>query len=198
MAAERDWDQRYRDNQMPWDTGRPCECLVRWFESEEPAVQSALEIGCGRGHSAIWLAQRGLAVTAVDISAVAIDQARHHADESAVELELAVHDIRCGLPVAERSVDFIFDRGVYHILEPDERERVAGLLARALRPGGHWLSLAGNADETSPDGKGPPRLTAEALTAGAERHFSLRSLTPVRLETSFGQLLFWQAHWRRR
>ncbi|MCA9520787.1 MAG: class I SAM-dependent methyltransferase [Myxococcales bacterium] len=198
MAPERNWDERYREDNTPWDTGETCHCLTRWFARQSESFGKVLEIGCGRGNNAIWLARQGLSVTATDVSAEAIAIAKRRADEAEVDVTFLVNDIRDGVPVDPQSIDLAFDRGVFHVFEPDGRDLFVRRLFDALRPSAHWLSIAGNADEESPEGQGPPRLSACDVVTPAEPRFSLVSLEPVRLSTRFGEPLFWQAHWRRR
>src|ERR687896_472973 len=80
-AAE--WDTRYRDAAM-W-SGRPNGRLVAEVADLTPA--RALDVGCGEGADAIWLARRGWTVTAVDISHAAICRAREAADLAGVSVE---------------------------------------------------------------------------------------------------------------
>ncbi len=69
------WDERYRTKARLW-SGNPNPQLVREAGGLHPG--KALELGCGEGADAIWLAQRGWAVTAVDVSAVALERAHSH------------------------------------------------------------------------------------------------------------------------
>ena|SRR6478609_3562822 len=69
------WDERYRSKARLW-SGKPNPQLVREAGGLRPGT--ALELGCGEGADAIWLAQKGWSVTAVDVSAVALERARSH------------------------------------------------------------------------------------------------------------------------
>ncbi|MCK5752828.1 MAG: class I SAM-dependent methyltransferase, partial [Mycobacterium sp.] len=73
------WDDKYADADRVW-SGDPNGTLVDEASSLTPG--RALDLGCGEGDDARWLAARGWSVTAVDISQVAIDRARelHSAD----------------------------------------------------------------------------------------------------------------------
>lgn len=75
-TSEADWDARYleaADGQHHW-SGRPNGTLVVEVETMEPGT--VLDVGCGEGADAIWLAEHGWQVTAVDVSGVAIERAR--------------------------------------------------------------------------------------------------------------------------
>ena len=69
------WDERYRTKPQMW-SGKPNPQLVREAGGLKPG--KALDLGCGEGADAIWLAQQGWTVTAVDVSAVALERAQSH------------------------------------------------------------------------------------------------------------------------
>lgn len=69
------WDERYRSKPQIW-SGKPNPQLVRETGGLPPG--KALELGCGEGADAIWLAEHGWTVTAVDVSAVALERAKGH------------------------------------------------------------------------------------------------------------------------
>ncbi|MFC9913175.1 class I SAM-dependent methyltransferase [Streptomyces sp. NPDC059862] len=75
------WETRYRDTDRVW-SGRPNQLLVREAADLEPG--RALDLGCGEGGDAIWLASRGWHVTGVDISATALERAALHAADAGV------------------------------------------------------------------------------------------------------------------
>lgn len=75
------WESRYRGSGRVW-SGRPNELLVREASGLTPGT--ALDLGCGEGGDAVWLASRGWRVTGVDISATALERAAAHAAEAGV------------------------------------------------------------------------------------------------------------------
>jgi len=80
------WDERYRSKSQIW-SGKPNPQLVREAGGLRPG--HALDLGCGEGADAIWLAQHGWTVTAVDVSAVALERAHGH--EKAALARESVH-----------------------------------------------------------------------------------------------------------
>ena len=143
----------------------------------------ALELGCGTGTNAIYLAEQGFQVTAVDISAVAIDRARQHAQTALVRVDFFVADV--ATLSAGGPFDFIFDRGCYHCVR---RTNVSGYLAtveRVTRPGTRFLLLAGNANEENA-GEGPPRVTEQEIRSELGALFDIEWLRPFHFENVDG------------
>lgn len=78
------WEDRYGASEQIW-SGSPNGALVAEITDEPPG--SALDVGCGEGADAVWLALRGWRVTALDVSAVALERARKLAKEAGVDIE---------------------------------------------------------------------------------------------------------------
>jgi SAM-dependent methyltransferase len=93
-AAE--WDGRYGAAERVW-SGEPNGALVAEVAELEPG--RALDVGCGEGADAVWLARRGWQVTALDVSRVALARAEHHARDAGVHVAW-VHAglVEAGLP----------------------------------------------------------------------------------------------------
>ena len=81
-----EWDERYAD--APVWSGRPNGALVA--EVEHLAPGRALDVGCGEGADAVWLAEGGWRVTAVDVSAVAVERGRAAASSAGLEIDWRV------------------------------------------------------------------------------------------------------------
>jgi len=97
-----------------------------------------LDLGCGAGAEAVYLARHGCRVRGVDSSAEALVLARRAAAEAGVEVEWIEASV-LALPLADHSVDFAYDRGCLHLFERPARQRYARELARVLVPGGSLL-----------------------------------------------------------
>src|SRR4051812_46279454 len=78
------WDERYEKGETPWDTGRPSSELLRVLAEESVTPDRAVELGCGTGANAVWLAQQGFDVTALDLSPLAVEQGRQRARAAGV------------------------------------------------------------------------------------------------------------------
>jgi ubiquinone/menaquinone biosynthesis C-methylase UbiE len=98
----------------------------------------AVDLGCGTGADAVFLAQRGITVTGVDRSESALDHAHHRAERHGVTVAWLQADVT-QLPLGDSSIDLALDRGCLHHLLPEEQARYAAEVARVLRPGGTLL-----------------------------------------------------------
>jgi methyl halide transferase len=167
------WNDRYAAGEpLPWDTGRPDSMLVEMVESGAIASGRALEVGCGTGTNALYLAQHGFDVVGVDISPIAVDKARARAQgRCRFETVDFLSEAPPGGPF-----QFVFDRGCFHTLDEDhERARFAQTVARELVEGGVWLSLIGST-EGSPRDVGPPRRSAREILNAIEPSLEILQL----------------------
>lgn len=163
MSDVTHWNERYQKGDTPWETGRPSSELQRVVA--EVAIQpcSALELGCGTGASAIWLAQQGFDVTALDLSTLPIEHARRRADEAGVQVNFLVADVLHPPLELIGPFDFFFDRGCFHVVRRESGTAYLETLCKLTRPGTLGLVLAGNARE--PHEQGPPVVTEEQMLA---------------------------------
>jgi SAM-dependent methyltransferase len=160
MTLHDDWDTRYRDGNTPWDTNHPSTQLRRVVESGEVTPCRTLELGCGTGTNAVYLARLGFDVTAVDISGRAIEMTRRKAAAAGVACRLITADV-LDLPDLGAPFEFIFDRGCFHVVRRNDETGVVRAIASRLGSSGRLLVMTGNADE--PSDPGPPVLTEQEL-----------------------------------
>jgi len=131
------WDARYSSAHSLW-SGNPNRQLVTEAAGLEPGT--ALDAGAGEGADAIWLAERGWQVTAVDVSGVALGRAAEHAakagDEVAARIRWQREDLREWIP-PERAYDLVTSQ--YLHLPGALRHTFFTGLAAAVRDGGTLL-----------------------------------------------------------
>jgi SAM-dependent methyltransferase len=174
--TERDWNDDYARGELPWDTGEPDEQLVAAVDRGVIVPGRTLEVGCGTGTNALWLAQRGFDVVAVDVAPLAIAAARKQAAGGA-RCEFAVLDFLVGDP-PRAPFDFVFDRGCFHVFDEHEvRARFAARIAALLAPRGQWLSLIGSTEGSARE-HGPPRRSARDIANAIEPVLELVDLHP--------------------
>ncbi|MBO0809423.1 MAG: methyltransferase domain-containing protein, partial [Actinobacteria bacterium] len=133
------WDDFFADRTrpVPFFTGRPDENLAEWLAEGLISPGRVLELGCGNGRNAIFLARLGCDVTAVDFSERAIAWATGRARQAGVQPEFRCCSIFAA-QVPAGSCDLVYDAGCFHHLPPHRRRDYVRLVDRALRPGGGY------------------------------------------------------------
>ncbi len=172
-----DWEQMYQVKFTPWDVKRPDSHLIKTVTGMPIGPGRAIEFGCGTGTNAIWLANQGFTVTAVDLSETALDEARKKPGADAVNFKLA--DIFED-PLPGEDFGFAFDLGCMHgFTEPEHRSQLAARIALCLAEGAYWLNISASLDGPA---IGPNRLSARDIAAAVEPYFEIVSLTATQLD----------------
>jgi len=125
-----EWDQRYATTDLVWGAG-PNRFLVAEVEGLPPG--RALDLGCGEGRNAIWLAQRGWQVSGVDFSEAGLDKARHLAVERGVEVTWVRADL----------LDYQPDHGAFDLVIVMYIQLPAAQLADVMKRAGTALAPGG-------------------------------------------------------
>lgn len=182
MAKETvDWERRYKTSDTPWDSGEPSRELLRLLKEGWIKPCRALELGAGTGTNAISLAQGGFKVTAIELSPIAIEQARAKTKKARLKVKFIQGDA-LHLPKLGAPFPFVFDRGLYHHLRNVDLKGFRRALARVTKPGGFYLTLAGNANERDPEEQGPPRVHAQEICLELGPYFELVQLREFRFD----------------
>jgi len=153
-----EWDRRYGVSELLW-TGEPNRFLVS--ETADLRPGRALDLACGEGRNAVWLARQGWQVTGVDFSAVALEKARRLAEANGVKAEWVVADL-----LEYRSEGRAFDLVLLFYLQVPESQRheIVRAAADAVAPGGTFLLVAHDRSNLE-HGHGGPQEPAVLYTA---------------------------------
>jgi SAM-dependent methyltransferase len=127
----------YRYFRMPWEIG-PRQELVEVVESGRIAPCRAIDLGCGTGSNAVFLAEHGFDVTGVDFAASAIAKARRKAEAAGLKVEFVVDDLT-NLQNVKGSFDFLVDYGALDDLIPKDRDRYVQNVLPLTHPGSRFL-----------------------------------------------------------
>lgn len=157
------WNERYLQGRANWP-GNPCRLIQETEPTlyRDPELPRALDLACGSGRNAIFLAHRGWSVTGVDFSDQALQRAREREKEEGVSVEWLLRDLEVWSP-PERSFDLVLICYL-HLPWPHFRA-VLSKAERALRPGGNLL-VTGHDRTNITEGNGKPKYEHVAYTPG--------------------------------
>lgn len=152
------WDERYSGSELLWSS-EPNRFLVTEAAGLAPA--RALDLACGEGRNAVWLAERDWQVTGVDFSTVGLEKARALAQARGVRAEWVAADL-----LEYRPEPAAFELVIVFYLQvpgPD-RTPILGRAAAAVAPGGTFLLVAHDSANIE-RGHGGPQHPAVLYTA---------------------------------
>jgi SAM-dependent methyltransferase len=178
--------------EIPWNLNSPPSTLVQLVESGQIHPCRTLDMGCGAGNYAIYLAGLGFDVTGVDISPSAIALAQANAKKQEVVCNFTVADVLSGLEELPGVFEFAYDWALLHHVFPDQRDKYVETVHRLLVPGGKYLSVCFSDEDDAFGGTGKYRTTSlgttlyfsseEELRELFEPHFTVKSLKTVEVE----------------
>lgn len=168
----------------PWDIGRPQRPFIEAGERITAGISGRaariLDIGCGTGDLAIWLAEQGSAVTGVDFLEGPIIQAREKARARGVPVTFLVMDAIAVGEIPER-FDAVTDCGLFHTFDDAKRRAYVAALARLLEPGARMFLLCFS--DAEPGDHGPRRVREAELREAFADGWEVESIEPSRFET---------------
>ena len=156
------WDAAYAaSTPPPWDLGRPQPAFVR-LAGEGLLTGQVLDVGCGTGEQTLLAASSGADALGVDVSPLAVKQARGKAAARGVKARFEVADA-LSLGDLGLTFDTVIDSGLFHVFDDDSRARYVASLASVLRPGGHLYLMCFS--DRQPGEFGPRRVSQDELRA---------------------------------
>lgn len=164
MRSE-DWDAKFAASEFLF-TDRPNQSLAAEVDALPPG--RALDLGAGQGRNAVWLAERGWQVTAVDFSPVGLGRAEQLARARGVDVDFVLADVREWRP--EASYDLVAVS--YLQLPATELRAVLATASAALAPGGTLLVIGHDRDNLTRGYGGPQDpdvlFTVDEVTAALD------------------------------
>jgi len=171
------WDDAYQRGRAPWDIGRPQPAIVRVADAGG-LIEPVLDVGCGSGEHALLAATRGLEVTGIDISQLAVERARAKARQRGLLAEFIVGDALALDQVDRLDPPFrtVIDTGCFHTFPNADRPVYAASLAGVVESGGilHLLCFS----EQTPGSDGPRRITQAELRQTFSRDWRVDRIEP--------------------
>ncbi|HEX2912960.1 MAG TPA: methyltransferase domain-containing protein [Chloroflexia bacterium] len=142
------WNERYDKGQTGWDIGEPAPPFVDYVENGSllnfaPEKSSLLVPGCGRGHDALYFAQQGFEVTALDFAPTAIAEGIERARKTPLRgsIQFAVADFFQLPEKYHGKFDYAAEHTLFCAIEPSLRPQYARVMHQVLKPGGLLLAI---------------------------------------------------------
>jgi ubiquinone/menaquinone biosynthesis C-methylase UbiE len=178
MSKER-FESAYRQV-APWDIPGPQPAFVGLVDAGE--IQgSVLDVGCGTGENALFLASRGHGVWGLDFVPAAVERATAKAEERGLSVHFQVGDA-LQLDQLGRAFDTAIDCGLFHTFSDQERLLYVAGLATVVRPGGHVHVLCFSDQE--PPGEGPRRITQREIQDAFRERWEVVEIRAARFQTT--------------
>jgi ubiquinone/menaquinone biosynthesis C-methylase UbiE len=176
-SREAGFDDAYSGT-PPWEIGRPQREFIDLAEAG--AINGdVLDVGCGTGENALYLAERGHEVQGIDVSSTAIEMARSKAQTRSLGATFTVHDA-LKLPGLEQQFDTAIDCGLFHVFSDEERPIYAEGLQTVLRSGGRYHMLCFS--EHEPGSGGPRRVSKEGIRTTFDDSWRINAIRDATLE----------------
>ncbi|MEW1717935.1 class I SAM-dependent methyltransferase [Streptomyces sp. NPDC093109] len=171
-----EWDQTYDSAIAGWDE-EPPPALGELLATYAPPPAHIMDVGCGLGTTARWLANRSYTVTACDFSVRAIEEAQRRTP-AGMAVRFEVLDVTG--PVPRDPFPVVLERGVLHTRPTDrERRTFAAAIARMCRPGGLWVHVGAAAltrEDALDQSSGPSWTTEETFLNAVTPWFTVLDL----------------------
>ncbi|MBD1918557.1 MULTISPECIES: methyltransferase domain-containing protein [Cyanophyceae] len=171
------WEQRYQEGTPRWDLGQPAPAFQSLLTAADaPQPGRAIALGAGRGHDAIFFAQQGFEVTAVDFAPSPIQSLREQSQAQQLSLNLLQKDIFDLTPDLAGQFDYAIEHTCFCAIDPSLRPDYVALVADLLVPKGELLAVFFTHQRSG----GPPFGTAPAEVRQLfEPYFDIVTLEPV-------------------
>jgi len=155
-------DKIYRNmppEEIPWNIETPPNALVELGESGKVKPCKTIDLGCGAGNYAIYLASIGFDVTGVDISQTAVEIAKENAKKKGVNSYFFVANVLGDLNEVKETFDFAYDWELLHHIFPEKRKKYVENVYRILNSGGKYFSVCFSEKDPQFGGSGKYRET---------------------------------------
>jgi cyclopropane fatty-acyl-phospholipid synthase-like methyltransferase len=192
-------DKIYRDmplEEIPWNIETPPDALVELVESRKVKPCKTIDLGCGAGNYAIYLAGIGFEVTGIDISPSAIKTAEENAKRKGVKCNFLVTDVLGDLDEVIETFDFAYDWELLHHIFPEKRKKYVENVYRILNTRGKYLSVCFSEKDPQFGGSGKYRETPlgtilyfsseDELRDLFDPYFHIKELKTIEISGKFG------------
>ncbi len=172
-------EKAYRDRplkEIPWNFEVPPDELKELIEKQKIKPCRAIDLGCGTGNYALYLAERGFEMTGVDNSPSAIKIARENARKRNLKCDFQVMDVLRDFKKIQWNFDFVYDWLLLHHIYPKKRRSYCENVSKILNPGGTYLSVCFSEEDRQFGGSEKYRETPLGTTLYFSSEKELRDL----------------------
>ncbi len=178
----KEWNDIYETTpleKIPWHSEEPAEYLVELVENGM-VKGPVLDICCGAGNNAVYLAKRGFRVYGIDISEKAIELAKERARRENAKCDFIIGDVN-NLPYPDKKFNFIFDRGCFHHIPKELKKKFVDGIVRVLRKGGKYQLNCFSEKDPYFDG-----LSNEEIKNYFSKDFEIKSIKDIKFKEKNG------------
>lgn len=199
------WDRFYadRDKTVPFFRCIPDENLHAYVRDRKFRPGKILDIGCGTGRNAIYLAKYGFSVEAIDFSVASIAWAKENAKIEDTRVNFICDSI-FNYTVASDNYDYIYDSGCLHHIKPHRRSQYLEHISGLLKPGGYFGLTCFNPNGAAPlsdyavyqegsinGGMGYTEQKLKAVLADYFEILEFRQMKEIKYGDLFGEDFLW-------
>jgi 2-polyprenyl-3-methyl-5-hydroxy-6-metoxy-1,4-benzoquinol methylase len=163
-------------DKIPWNSETPPDALVELVQDGKVRPCRTIDLGCGAGNYAIYLAGLGFDVTGVDSSPTAIKISGEHAKKRGVRCRFIVADLLGDLQEVTGTFDFAYDWELLHHIFPEDRESYIKNVHKILNPKAMYFSVCFSEKDPQFGGSGKYRKTQIGTTLYFSSESELREL----------------------
>ncbi|MFO7662886.1 MAG: class I SAM-dependent methyltransferase [Chloroflexota bacterium] len=194
LSAYEKFQQRYEEERIPWDDTLPPPEIIDLTINLKPG--RALDLGCGYGRAAIYLARQGWSVEAIDFIPQAIERAKNYAAEAGVSDQIDFHVASAAdLDFLNPPFDLAIDIGCMHSFSEEMLKSYRTELVRLLESGAIYTLFAHLRREESDPGEDPRGINEEDIYSLLAPYFELQrveyGLTQVEDKPPWPSGWFW-------
>ncbi len=176
------WEDAYK-TVPPWDVGRPQPAFVELVRTGELNGDKVLDVGCGTGENALYLAEKGFTVIGVDLTNRAISAAKAKAAKKKLKVDFREGNA-LSLDFKDSAFDNVIDSGLFHTFADDDRPVYAREVARVLARRGKYFMLCFSEKEPTNWG-GPRRVTRKEIESTFSPLFNINYIQDAVFATRF-------------
>lgn len=185
------WEKSYKSGEMGWDIGGPTPIFTNWINSQtEP--QSICILGAGNGWDALYFAELGHRVTAVDFAESAVINMKDSAAKRGLKLDILHVDIFELDKIFSNSFDIVLEYTCFCAIDPEKRNDYIHLVNHLLNPSGNFVGLLFPIDKDINDDGPPYGVDINTTLKSFAKYFTLvkKEMSTLSIERRKGREIF--------